>query len=68
MAGEKDSKIERGGRAIKTEDGVGRVRIYVSMTDSKTKKSVPENITDTLYVKGSKVSDVAKQITKAFGG
>jgi hypothetical protein len=67
MAEKSDSRVEIGGREAKTEDAVCRVRIYLSGTDPKSKKPIKTNITQTLYVRQSKVSDVSKQISKALG-
>lgn len=61
-----ESRVERGGREAKTQDDLCRVRIYLSGTDPKTKKPLKNNITDTLYVRNVKVSDLAKQIVKAL--
>lgn len=58
--------VELGGREPKTDDLVGKVRIYLSLNDSKTNKPVKSNITSALYIKGAKVSDVQKRIVEAF--
>lgn len=63
-----ESRIEKGGREPKVKDVVCRVRVYPTGTDSATKKLLNDNITETLFIKGGKVSDVSKQIQKAFGG
>lgn len=67
MAEAAKSRVEIGGREPKTEDAKGRVRVYLSMTDPKTKKPVKENITMALYVNGASVTEVGKAIQKALG-
>lgn len=60
-------KVEIGGRAPKTADNKGRVRVYLSMTDPETKKPVASNISMALYVNGATVTEVGKAIQKALG-
>ncbi len=64
--GESTSTVEIGGREPKTQDAKGRVRVYLSMTDPKTKKPVTTNITAALYINGMTVSEVQQGIVKAF--
>lgn len=57
--------VELGGREPKTDDKVGRVRIYLNLVDEKN-KNIRSNITSVVYVKGAKVSDIQKKIIAAF--
>lgn len=68
MAVEKkeEGPIVLGGREAKTQDATCRVRLYISGTDEK-KKNIKNNITSTLYVPKSKVSEVTAKIMAAFG-
>lgn len=61
-------KVQVGGREPKTKDSVCRVRVYLSGTDSKTKKNLKDNISSAVYINGDTVSNVQKKIIAAFSG
>lgn len=62
---EKTPRVQLGGREAKVEDKSGRVRVYLTLVDTKN-KAIQKNVSAVLYVNGATVSEVSKQIQKAL--
>lgn len=68
MAADSSTKTPRvtlGGREAKTENAKGRVRVYLTLVDSKN-KAIQKNVSAVLYVNGATVTEVSNQIQKAL--